>query len=628
MFAVLLRGGSSVGIHETNVHDKSLAAGVNDQLLMSFTVEPWESIPGDIKFTTIDLHCTPGTGFSNLTLKTGEELATTQFILEEGKMKAHFDEIDFSIPNGVATEFEFLVDVKENTGDFITACALDNLQFLNLESGTQYESDHYVFDFDIDTLVYVNDSLVANNSETGVNVLAQVVYDDVLGLSSQDNKLLEFKLNASEEVELNNLFIYCSNASELKKLSLRADGVEMEPTAVHVDWLTTSRPEHSGDKRIVFADLALKVSSEAKIFELYGDTYNYFSNLTGPTCKLMDTVARDLSPSANPVPTQETTKTYSDVSVANKYSESINYLTEKRVFEGYADGTFKPLNLLNRAELIKTLVTGKGVQPTLEEGYEFCFPDVSQQWFAPYICYAKEQKWIEGYPDGNFYPANDVIKVEAIKMLVNSQGYPLVPVYGAESLFNDVDKKQWYARYVKAAKERGLLEETEVYGVDEKIKREQVSENIYRAMFIAEKGLSYYSNPKKGALNYNHSELGINFDYPYDWEVSAENNGKVSLISPKRYNMNYRLQVMIPAESFAKYEALFQGEIEGGFISVKEMKMIFGDQSYLTKEYSQHEGLAYLVKVGGEYVVITTEGYFDEQQKEEIGVILNSLSWK
>lgn len=43
-----------------------------------------------------------------------------------------------------------------------------------------------------------------------------------------------------------------------------------------------------------------------------------------------------------------------------------------------------------------------------ENLYENCFEDVEDEWFAPYVCYAKEKGWVTGYPDGTFKPENNV----------------------------------------------------------------------------------------------------------------------------------------------------------------------------------------------------------------------------
>ena len=180
----------------------------------------------------------------------------------------------------------------------------------------------------------------------------------------------------------------------------------------------------------------------------------------------------------------------SDIS-GNKNQSAIEYLYSNSVISGYPDGTFKPDKTVNRAELLKILVGGKGITPTVEE-YHDCFPDVATEWFAPFVCYAKDKGWVGGYPDGTFQPAKEVNKVEALKMLVNSQGYT-VPETATDSLFDDADSKEWYAPFLQVAKEKGLLEaETGNYGIADNMTRAGISENIYRAMVITEKGIDKF----------------------------------------------------------------------------------------------------------------------------------------
>lgn len=180
----------------------------------------------------------------------------------------------------------------------------------------------------------------------------------------------------------------------------------------------------------------------------------------------------------------------SDIS-GNKNQSAIEYLYSNSVISGYPDGTFKPEKTVNRAELLKILVGGKGITPTVEE-YHDCFPDVATEWFAPFVCYAKAEGWVGGYPDGSFQPAKDVNKVEALKMLVNSQEYT-VPEDVTDKLFDDADSKEWYAPFLQVAKEKGLIEtETGNYGIADNMTRAGISENIYRAMVITEKGIDKF----------------------------------------------------------------------------------------------------------------------------------------
>lgn len=147
---------------------------------------------------------------------------------------------------------------------------------------------------------------------------------------------------------------------------------------------------------------------------------------------------------------------------------------------GYSDSTFKPDSSLNRAELLKILVEGAGYTPD-ESQYSDCFNDVSDEWFAKYACYAKEQGWIEGYSDGSFKPSSYVNKVEALKMLLEVFGIPLVST--ESSVYSDVSVTDWYASYVLTAESLGLLEEIGTsYSPASEITRGGVSENIYRLL--------------------------------------------------------------------------------------------------------------------------------------------------
>ena len=173
-------------------------------------------------------------------------------------------------------------------------------------------------------------------------------------------------------------------------------------------------------------------------------------------------------------------QTFSDVDLDNPNADAILYLQTVGIVEGYSDGTFRPTNPLNRAELLKILVEGVGLSPD-GNYYKNCFPDVKEDWYAKYVCYAKDRGWIEGYPDGTFKPASNVNKAEALKMLLEVFGVdtekPVVKPY------DDVAVYEWFAPYVGTAKDLGLLEETgNHYWPGADITRGQISENLYRLL--------------------------------------------------------------------------------------------------------------------------------------------------
>jgi len=59
--------------------------------------------------------------------------------------------------------------------------------------------------------------------------------------------------------------------------------------------------------------------------------------------------------------------------------------------------------------------------PTTENAKN-CFPDVKEEWFVKYVCQAKQNGIVDGYPDGNFKPANTLNMAEAMKIIVNVFG--------------------------------------------------------------------------------------------------------------------------------------------------------------------------------------------------------------
>lgn len=148
---------------------------------------------------------------------------------------------------------------------------------------------------------------------------------------------------------------------------------------------------------------------------------------------------------------------FSDLPESHHHYFPLTYLEFEGVISGYPDGTVKPGQAINRAELIKILVEGLG-HTTNPGVYKNCFPDVRDEWFAPYICYAQSQGWVAGYPDGSFKPAQTVNKVEALKIILNAFGVSTVTPR-ANLLFSDTSTNDWFAPYLATAVQKNLLEE-------------------------------------------------------------------------------------------------------------------------------------------------------------------------
>jgi subtilisin family serine protease len=181
---------------------------------------------------------------------------------------------------------------------------------------------------------------------------------------------------------------------------------------------------------------------------------------------------------------------FSDLGAIHRSYTAITYLTNKNILEGYPDGTFKPSATVNRAELLKILVAGQDIDPDPIR-YRNCFPDVKEEWFARYVCYAKSQGWVEGYDDGTFRPAETVNKVEALKMMIEGLDITFSEDYTAR--FADTPSNAWFAPYVALAQHLNLLEERgALFNPASDRTRSSISENLYRLLQIRERGLESY----------------------------------------------------------------------------------------------------------------------------------------
>jgi uncharacterized protein YkwD len=171
----------------------------------------------------------------------------------------------------------------------------------------------------------------------------------------------------------------------------------------------------------------------------------------------------------------------------SEYEEAANYLRDNQIVEGYEDGTFRPNDSINRAELTKIVLESAGVD--LEPGSD-CFPDVdADEWYATYVCTAKSLGWVQGYPDGTFQPARTINRVEAVKIIGEAEGWDLG---GDSSGFADVGAGEWYTPYVVFAEQKNFLPLSGLFNPSQLTTRGLFSEVYYRILVTEERGESKY----------------------------------------------------------------------------------------------------------------------------------------
>jgi len=111
---------------------------------------------------------------------------------------------------------------------------------------------------------------------------------------------------------------------------------------------------------------------------------------------------------------------FSDVSPSHDNYQAITYLNEKGIIQGYEDETFKPDKPVNRAEALKIIILP--LYGTLQNPDTNPFPDVTTDlWFAKYVKKAKDVGVVSGDGvTGNFEGARNVNLVEYLKMILLS----------------------------------------------------------------------------------------------------------------------------------------------------------------------------------------------------------------
>ncbi len=123
------------------------------------------------------------------------------------------------------------------------------------------------------------------------------------------------------------------------------------------------------------------------------------------------------------------------------FQQDINALIKNCIVTGYQDGTFRPNNQINRAELAKIVMGAffsleelqSAIDYFREQGSAYAgLPDVPlNQWYSPYIALGILEEIIKGYlgeyiivngvKDHPFKPGNPVTFGEAFKILLSAK---------------------------------------------------------------------------------------------------------------------------------------------------------------------------------------------------------------
>jgi len=249
---------------------------------------------------------------------------------------------------------------------------------------------------------------------------------------------------------------------------------------------------------------------------------------------------------------------FPDVSLSTTpYQEGIKYLQNKNIINGYSDGTYKPTNTLNRAELLKIVAESRvkldGQDPaTFFATYEnrSHFNDVPvNAWFNKYVGYGKEKGWIVGYEGGLYFrPEQIVTTMEGLKISLAGMQVPFTESSGL---------MPWYKGVVDAASTKNYIPLT-IRSFDRGLQRDEMADLIARILNDREQKLSMYLGERQMAVvDYNLIDKGVfknNFVNP----LSAKVGDKVGNLTIKN------IKSVSGKSSIGEYDAIidFEGEME------------------------------------------------------------------
>jgi hypothetical protein len=141
---------------------------------------------------------------------------------------------------------------------------------------------------------------------------------------------------------------------------------------------------------------------------------------------------------------------FSDVADGQWYTQAVAYLAQVGIINGYPDGTFKPDQLISRAEFAKLISEFDELQ---EVGYNV-FSDIADNWAVGYINGASEKGWLRGYPDGTFKPLDNLTRAEIVTSMnrVLNRQIELEDIPQWAPTYTDLASGHWaYAAIIEAS---------------------------------------------------------------------------------------------------------------------------------------------------------------------------------
>ncbi|MEG2571033.1 MAG: S-layer homology domain-containing protein, partial [Clostridia bacterium] len=142
------------------------------------------------------------------------------------------------------------------------------------------------------------------------------------------------------------------------------------------------------------------------------------------------------------------TNKFTDVPSDKWFANAVGFMSQFGIIGGYTDGSFRPNNIVTRAEFAAMIVRFNNVTNSGKS----VFSDVADSfWGKNDIMAAYNSGWITGYSDGTFRPQVGITRAETVKVVNTMLGRVIdaSSIAGAVyKTFSDVTTKHWAYYYV------------------------------------------------------------------------------------------------------------------------------------------------------------------------------------
>ena len=201
----------------------------------------------------------------------------------------------------------------------------------------------------------------------------------------------------------------------------------------------------------------------------------------------------------------------------------IQYIIDKKLVEGYEDGSYGLDKNIKRSEITRLLVLANGNEDIAKklQGAMKIYSDVDTKHWANGVISvgttvpsdANGIAMLAGYPDGSFKPENDVTYAELAKMLV---------VLAKKDLTADMVKNAvWATSWMTWAAQLGILDDVDVKDSNMAVNRADAFTMIYNALYKMQEFKRVPANETRGIIsNFSKDVLTLNQDSKMEYKIT------------------------------------------------------------------------------------------------------------